>query len=63
MLFSPLWVWLQLNKISGINLQEERADKKWGHLAEYRLYKARTSTFFLMPKGSAEADDSYATME
>ena len=41
-LISPLFVILMLTRVSGINLLEESADKKWGNLDEYQTYKANT---------------------
>ena len=34
-LVSPLFITLLLTKISGVNLLEDHADKKWGSLPEY----------------------------
>ena len=39
---SPLFVSLLLLYVSGIPLLEDRADKKWGHIAAYQQYKRRT---------------------
>lgn len=41
-LISPLFVFLLLTRISGINLLEDRSDKIWGHREEYKLYKQTT---------------------
>ena len=41
-LISPLFVYLLLTRVSGINLLEEYADKKWGNLESYQKYKKRT---------------------
>jgi steroid 5-alpha reductase family enzyme len=41
-LISPLFVFLLLTRISGINLLEARADKLWGHRQEYKHYKQTT---------------------
>ena len=42
-LISPLFITLLLTKISGVNLLEDHADKKWGSLPEYIEYKKETS--------------------
>ncbi len=42
-LISPIFVTLLLTKVSGLNLLEERADKKWGELKDYKEYKKNTS--------------------
>jgi|TARA_B100000959_G_scaffold256548_1_gene289830 steroid 5-alpha reductase family enzyme len=43
-LISPLFVILMLTRVSGINLLEKSADKKWGNLDEYQTYKSTTAT-------------------
>lgn len=49
-LISPLFVYLLLTRISGVNFLEESADKKWGHLDEYKKYINRTpKIFFKLP--------------
>ena len=45
-LITPLFVYLLLNKVSGVNLLEERADKKWGDDPAYQQYKKDTPVFF-----------------
>lgn len=45
-LISPLFVYLLLTRISGINLLEEYADKKWGKLESYQEYKKSTPILF-----------------
>ncbi len=45
-LISPLFILLLLTKVSGINLLEEIADKKWGGESEYELYKKHTPVLF-----------------
>ena len=45
-LITPLFVYWLLNKVSGVNLLEERADKKWGSDPKYQQYKAQTPVFF-----------------
>jgi len=42
-MISPIFVTLLLTKISGVNLLEESADKKWGHLESYQNYKKNTA--------------------
>ena len=41
-LISPLFIYLLLPRISGVNLLEESSDKKWGDLPEYEQYKRET---------------------
>tara|TARA_Y100000590_G_scaffold375927_1_gene441152 strand:- start:193 stop:957 length:765 start_codon:yes stop_codon:yes gene_type:complete len=45
-LISPIFVYLLLTRISGINLLEEIADKKWGNLDSYNLYKKTVPVLF-----------------
>ena len=47
-LISPIFVYILLNYISGINLLEKSADKKWGNLDSYKEYKQKTPE--LIPK-------------
>jgi len=47
--FSPTFVYLLLNHISGVNLLETAADKKWGSNSEYLAYKAQTPVLFHVP--------------
>ena len=47
-IISPLFVIILLNKVSGINLLEASADKKWGSSKEYQKYKKITPR--LIPK-------------
>ena len=47
-LLSPIFVYLLLNKISGVPGLEAKADKKWGGQADYEQYKADTPV--LIPK-------------
>ena len=47
-IISPLFVIILLNKVSGINLLEASADKKWGLSNEYQKYKKITPR--LIPK-------------
>ena len=41
-LISPIFIYLLLTRVSGVNLLEERADQKWGGTEEYDLYVERT---------------------
>jgi len=41
-LISPIFIVVLLTNMSGINLLEASADKKWGDLEEYQNYKSRT---------------------
>ena len=45
-LISPLFVYVLLSYISGINLLEKHADEKWGHLESYQSYKESTPVLF-----------------
>jgi steroid 5-alpha reductase family enzyme len=45
-LISPVFVYLLLTKISGVNFLEESANKKWGHLDEYKDYMRKTPKIF-----------------
>lgn len=47
-IISPLFVIVLLNKVSGINLLEASADKRWGSSKEYQKYKKITPK--LIPK-------------
>lgn len=46
-LLSPVFVFVLLNRISGVPALEARADKKWGGEPDYEAYKANTPVFFL----------------
>ena len=46
-LISPLFTYLLLVHVSGINLLEKSGEKKWGHLDEYKVYKEKTPRLFL----------------
>ncbi|MCB1683653.1 MAG: DUF1295 domain-containing protein [Pseudomonadales bacterium] len=48
-LASPLFVYVLLTRISGINMLERRADKAWGEDAGYEAYKARTPVLVPRP--------------
>lgn len=45
-LLSPVFVFVLLNRISGVPALEKRADKKWGGEPDYEAYKANTPVFF-----------------
>ena len=45
-LISPIFVYLLLTRISGINLLEEIANKKWGDSDSYNLYKKTVPILF-----------------
>ena len=47
-LISPIFVYFLLTSISGINLLEATADKRWGSLDSYKEYKEKTPE--LIPK-------------
>ena len=42
-LISPVFIYFLLTRISGVNLLEDSADKKWGEQPEYIKYKKNTS--------------------
>ena len=43
---SPAFIYLMLNKISGVNLLEEIGDQRWGDEKSYLDYKKQTPVFF-----------------
>ena len=45
-LLTPVFVYLLLNRVSGVNLLEEIAEKRWGNDKNYKEYKKRTPIFF-----------------
>ena len=45
-LITPVFVYLLLKNVSGVNLLEKRAEKKWGKEEEYQIYKNNTPVFF-----------------
>lgn len=45
-IISPIWMFILLRFISGGNLLENSAEKKYGDDPEYQIYKARTGVFF-----------------
>jgi steroid 5-alpha reductase family enzyme len=47
-LISPVFAYILLTRISGIPLLTSRGENKWGHEAEYRAYRERTS--ILLPR-------------
>jgi len=46
---SPLFITLLLTKISGINMLDAAAKKRWGDDEAYQAYRARTSKLILWP--------------
>jgi len=44
---SPLFVYLLLTRMSGINMLEKISDERYGHLSEYVQYKKNTPVLFL----------------
>ncbi|GAA4641597.1 DUF1295 domain-containing protein [Pontixanthobacter gangjinensis] len=46
---SPLFITLLLTKISGINLLDKAAEKKWGDDPAYQEYRRKTSVLILRP--------------
>lgn len=50
-LISPVFVTLLLTRVSGIPLNEKKADQKWGGQADYEAYKKRTPV--LIPRVKA----------
>ncbi|XP_010274704.1 PREDICTED: uncharacterized protein LOC104609951 isoform X1 [Nelumbo nucifera] len=48
-ILGPIFLTLLLFFVSGIPLLEESADKKYGNLAEYRMYKKTTSPLIPLP--------------
>ena len=51
-LISPVFVYILLTRMSGINLLERIADERYGHLEEYQRYKRNTPV--LVPKLSKD---------
>ena len=45
-LVSPIFTYLLLVHVSGINFLEKSAEKKWGHLKEYKDYQKKTPRLF-----------------
>lgn len=50
-LISPVFVFLLLTRVSGVNMLEERADKRWGGQYDYEAYKKNTPVLVLKPPG------------
>ncbi len=48
-LASPVFVWVLLNRISGVPLLEKRSDARWGGQEDYEAYKETTPVFFPRP--------------
>ena len=48
-LISPIFVFLLLTKISGINLLERQAESRWGDDPDYQSYKASTNVLIIWP--------------
>ena len=48
-LISPVFVYLLLTKVSGINLLDDIAKERWGNDSEYLAYTERTSKLVLLP--------------
>ena len=48
-LISPIFVFLLLTRISGINLLERQADSRWGDDPDYQDYKASTNALVIWP--------------
>ena len=46
---SPIFVYILLTRISGINLQEEQAKGRWGDDPEYQEYRKNTPVLFPKP--------------
>jgi len=51
-LISPVFVYILLTRMSGVNLLERIADERYGHLEEYQRYKRNTPV--LVPKLSKD---------
>ena len=46
---SPVFVYILLTRVSGVNMLEEIADKRWGGEKDYEEYKNNTSVLILRP--------------
>lgn len=46
LLLTPIFVYLLLTRVSGVNLLEEIGEKRWGDSKEYQKYKEKTPLFF-----------------
>ncbi|MGD8967723.1 MAG: DUF1295 domain-containing protein [Anaerolineae bacterium] len=51
-LVSPVYVTLQLTRVSGVPMLERRADEKWGGQEDYEAYKERTPVLVPRPPGA-----------
>lgn len=51
-LISPVFVFLLLTKVSGINLQDKQALKRWGDDTDYQRYRKNTPALFPRPPKS-----------
>jgi len=47
-IISPIFIFLLLKYVSGVNMLEKIADKRWGGQADYEAYKKRTSELIPM---------------
>ncbi len=45
-LISPVFVYLLIRYVSGVPMLEESAERKWGDIEAYQMYKAKTPIFF-----------------
>ena len=45
-LISPIFIYFLLTRISGVNLLEDRKDKKWGGNSDYEKYKKEVPVIF-----------------
>ena len=43
---TPIFVYILLTRVSGVNLLEEIGKKRWGNSKEYQKYKEKTPLFF-----------------
>ncbi len=48
-IISPIFIYLLITKVSGVDKLEKIADKRWGGDPDYEAYKARTPELFLSP--------------
>ena len=46
-ILSPLFVYILLTRMSGINMLEKIADERYGHLEKYVQYKENTPVLFI----------------
>jgi steroid 5-alpha reductase family enzyme len=54
-LISPIFVYLLLNRVSGVPLLEAQAEKRWGDDSDYRHYRDRTPALWPRPPGKDTA--------